>query len=74
MQARVKFFSDPKGFGFARPVDAVEGDRDIFIHFSEIQVPGFKTVDENDLIECDVVSGPKGRSGKNVVVLEKAIN
>jgi cold shock protein len=70
----VKWFSDPKGYGFIRATDAGSGERDVFVHFSSIQSEGFKTLDENDLIEFDVVEGPKGLQAANVRVLEKAVN
>jgi len=71
MQARMKWFNDAKGFGFAEQ----EGGRpDIFVHFTAINATGFRTLDDNDVIEFDVVDGPKGLSAANVRLIDKAVN
>jgi CspA family cold shock protein len=71
MQATMKWFNDAKGFGFARQ----DGDGpDIFVHFTSINATGFRTLDEDDVIEFDVVEGPKGLSAANVRIIEKAVN
>ncbi|MFB3737630.1 MAG: cold shock domain-containing protein [Candidatus Velamenicoccus archaeovorus] len=58
----VKWFSNEKGYGFiSRP----DGD-DIFVHFSAIQMDGFKTLTEGQEVEFDVVDGPKGQQAANV--------
>lgn len=57
MQGTVKWFNDSKGYGFLTPDD---GSPDVFAHFSEIQVDGFKTLTEGQKVEFDVTQGPKG--------------
>ncbi len=62
----VKWFNDQKGFGFVTPDD---GSRDCFVHHSAIQGQGFKTLDEGEKVEFDVVEGAKGPAAENVVRL-----
>jgi cold shock protein len=59
----VKFFNDQKGFGFIVPEG---GGRDIFVHHSGIQMEGFRTLDEGDLVEFEAVERPKGLQAENV--------
>ena len=54
----VKWFNDAKGFGFITPEG---GGEDLFAHFSEIQAAGFKTLKENQRVEFEVKTGPKGK-------------
>ncbi len=61
-RGRVKWFNGAKGFGF---IEQEEG-ADVFVHFSEIQVEGFKTLHENQEVEFDIVEGPKGLQSQNV--------
>jgi CspA family cold shock protein len=61
----VKFFDEQKGFGF---ISREEGD-DVFIHFSEIQGSGFKTLQEGQKVEFDLAPGKKGEEAKNLRVL-----
>ncbi len=58
----VKWFNDKKGFGF---ID-VEGQGDVFVHFSAITGNGFKTLKEGDRVSLDVVNGQKGKQAANV--------
>ncbi|MDX1645864.1 MAG: cold-shock protein [Longimicrobiales bacterium] len=60
----VKWFNDQKGFGFITPED---GSKDCFVHHSAIQAQGFRSLDEGQKVEFDVVSGPKGPAAENVV-------
>ncbi|MCB1939152.1 MAG: cold-shock protein [Rhodocyclaceae bacterium] len=53
----VKWFNDSKGFGFITPDG---GGDDLFAHFSEIQGNGFRTLAENQRVEFEVKTGPKG--------------
>jgi CspA family cold shock protein len=59
----IKWFDEDKGYGFIEPDD---GDEDVFVHFSELNQEGFKTVDEDDRVEFDVEQGPKGLKATNV--------
>ena len=62
-QGTVKWFNSDKGFGFIER----EGGDDVFVHFSAIQSSGFKTLEEGQKVEFEVVSGPKGPQAANVV-------
>ncbi|MAF26911.1 MAG: cold shock domain-containing protein [Gemmatimonadota bacterium] len=62
----VKWFSDEKGFGFLSRGD---GEKDVFCHHSAIQGEGFKTLQEGQQVEFDVVEGQKGPAAENVVRL-----
>lgn len=65
MQGKVKWFNAGKGFGF---IETEEG-KDVFVHFSSIQTDGFKTLDEGQSVEFDVVQGVRGPQAANVVKL-----
>ncbi|WP_018137804.1 MULTISPECIES: cold-shock protein [unclassified Thioalkalivibrio] len=60
----VKWFSDEKGFGFIAPSD---GSKDVFVHHSNIQGSGFKTLAEGQKVSYEVEQGPKGPSATNVM-------
>jgi len=63
IQGKVKWFNDAKGFGFI----SVEGQKDVFVHFTAIQKDGFKTLAEGQSVTFDIVEGAKGPSASNVV-------
>lgn len=63
----VKWFNDAKGFGFLTPD---EGGEDLFVHFSGISMPGFKTLAEGQRVSFDVIEGPKGKQASNIVAVE----
>ncbi len=65
MQGKVKWFNPDKGFGFIEP----EEGNDVFVHFSAIQSDGFKTLDEEQAVEFDVVEGDRGLQAANVVAI-----
>jgi CspA family cold shock protein len=65
----VKWFNDKKGFGFIEPKG---GGNDVFVHYSAILCEGHKTLTEGDVVEYEVVSGPRGPQAQNVIVLSRA--
>jgi len=62
VKGKVKWFNDAKGFGF---LEQENGD-DVFCHFSAITGEGFKSLQEGDDVEFEVVKGPKGLQAANV--------
>jgi cold shock protein len=63
MQGKVKWFNPEKGYGFIE----VEDGQDVFVHYSEIQGEGFKTLDEGQAVEFEIVEGNRGPQAANVV-------
>jgi len=63
MVGKVKWFSAEKGYGF---IEREDGD-DVFVHFSAIQDEGFKTLNEGQDVEFDIVEGARGPQAANVV-------
>lgn len=64
MNGKVKWFNDVKGFGFISPED---GSKDVFVHFSGIQMSGRKTLQEGDAVEFDIETSEKGPKAIAVV-------
>jgi len=64
-QGTVKWFNAAKGYGFIRR----ETGEDVFVHFSAIQDSGYRTLDEGQAVEFEVVKGPKGLQAANVTRL-----
>jgi CspA family cold shock protein len=62
----VKWFNDAKGFGFITPDG---GGDDLFAHFSEIKMNGFKTLQENQRVTFEVTQGKKGLQASNIQAL-----
>lgn len=65
MTGKVKWFNADKGFGF---IERENGD-DVFVHFSAIQAEGFKTLEEGQDVEFEIVEGNRGPQAANVVRL-----
>ena len=64
-QGTVKFFNTDKGYGF---ISREQGD-DVFVHFSNIQSDGYKTLEDGQRVEFDVAPGKKGEEAQNVRVI-----
>jgi CspA family cold shock protein len=62
---KVKWFDAQKGYGF---IEREDGD-DVFVHFSAIQTDGFKTLEEGEDVEFEIVEGDRGPQAANVVKL-----
>ena len=58
----VKWFNNEKGFGFI----SVDGENDVFVHFSAIQGDGYKSLEEGQQVEFEIVDGSKGPQAANV--------
>jgi cold shock protein len=58
----VKWFSDKKGYGFI----SQENDRDVFVHYSSISMPGFKSLAEGDPVSFEIEESDRGPVAKNV--------
>jgi len=54
----VKWFSDEKGYGF---IENVDGSEDVFVHYSEIVGDGFRTLEEGNVVEFEIVDGRGGK-------------
>jgi CspA family cold shock protein len=63
----VKWFNSEKGFGF---ITRENGEKDVFVHHSAIQGGGFRTLNEGERVEFDVVQGQKGPAAENVTRLD----
>ncbi|HCZ7954113.1 TPA: cold shock protein CspA [Staphylococcus aureus] len=64
-QGTVKWFNAEKGFGFIE----VEGENDVFVHFSAINQDGYKSLEEGQAVEFEIVEGDRGPQAANVVKL-----
>ena len=62
MKGKVKWFNAKKGFGF---ISDEEG-KDVFVHFSALNMEGFKVLEDGDEVEFDVIEGEKGPQAANV--------
>ncbi|MDI6600817.1 MAG: cold shock domain-containing protein [Thermoanaerobacteraceae bacterium] len=65
MKGKVKWFNSEKGYGFIER----EGGPDVFVHFSAIAMDGFKTLEEGQAVEFEIVEGAKGPQATNVTVV-----
>ena len=66
IEGTVKWFNSGKGFGFIAPDGGAE---DVFVHHSEIQASGFRSLDENQRVKFDVSQGPKGPQAVGVTAI-----
>jgi len=64
IQGTVKWFNGDKGFGF---ITREDGGKDCFVHHSAIRAEGYKSLNEGDRVEFEVVQGQKGPAAENVV-------
>ena len=62
MQGKVKMFNKEKGYGFIK----LEDGRDVFFHYSQVVMEGFKTIDEAAEVEFDLVEGDRGLQAHNI--------
>ena len=63
MKGTVKWFNNAKGFGF---IGREDGSSDVFVHYSAINIEGYKSLQEGDQVEFDIVDGQKGPQAGNV--------
>jgi len=63
---KVKWFNNAKGYGFIEK----EGGGDVFVHYSEILGQGYKTLDQGQLVEFELVQRPKGQQAEKVIKVE----
>jgi len=61
-EGNVKWFSNKKGYGFIE----MEGDKEIFVHYTAINMSGFKTLQEGDRVRFEIEESSKGPEAKNV--------
>jgi cold shock protein len=64
-QGTVKWFNAEKGYGFI----AVDGGADVFVHYSAIDMPGYKSLEENTRVEFEISQGQKGPQADSVRVI-----
>jgi CspA family cold shock protein len=64
----VKWFNNAKGYGFL----GREGGNDVFVHYSSIQLEGYKSLKEGEVVEFDVVQGVKGPQADKVIRVSNA--
>ncbi len=69
MKGKVKWFNNEKGYGF---IEYKDGE-DIFVHYSAILTPGYKTLVEGQYVQFDLVRTDKGLQAKNVVEIDNVL-
>jgi len=65
LQGTVKWFNNNKGYGFIES----ETGSDVFVHFSAIQNPGFKSLNEGQRVQFEITEGPRGQQASNVELM-----
>lgn len=66
VQGTVKWFNADKGFGFISQADG----EDLFVHYSEIQTSGFRTLEEGATVEFEITEGKKGQQASAVTIVQ----
>lgn len=65
MQGKVKMFNQEKGYGFI----TVEGEKDVFFHYSQLVMEGYKTIENDVQVEFELVESDRGPQAQNIVKL-----
>ncbi len=63
VKGKVKWFNNSKGFGFIIPDS---GSDDVFAHYSQIQIEGYKSLKPDDLVEFEIIDGKNGKQAQNI--------
>ena len=66
MEGTVKWFSKEKGYGFIRDQEA----QDVFVHYSQVQMDGFRVLEEGERVRFDILQSPRGPQAQNVEKIE----
>jgi CspA family cold shock protein len=67
VKGKVKWFNNSKGFGFIIPDS---GSDDVFAHYSQIQVEGYKSLKPDDLVEFEIIDGKNGKQAQNIQLVK----
>ena len=68
MKSKVKWFNNEKGFGFIEYNDSL----DVFVHYSQIEKQGYKTLNQGDIVSFKLIETPKGLQAQEVTTIETA--
>jgi len=66
IKGKVKWFDNKKGYGFVIPAGTEDGGKEVFVHYSMIQEDGFKTLNEGQDVEFEIIQTDKGEQARNV--------
>lgn len=67
VKGKVKWFNNSKGFGFIIPES---GSDDVFAHYSQIQIEGYKSLKPDDLVEFEIIDGKNGKQAQNIQLVK----
>ena len=67
VKGKVKWFNNTKGFGFIIPES---GSDDVFAHYSQIQIEGYKSLKPDDLVEFEIIDGKNGKQAQNIQLVK----
>jgi len=67
VKGKVKWFNNSKGFGFIVPES---GSDDVFAHYSQIQIEGYKSLKPDDLVEFEIIDGKNGKQAQNIQLVK----